>query len=159
VSRAATFVFLIDDRFFGTLTAYVLGSEAADYRFTSSLPVEVLAILMPTLSPLLDGPEASRSAPAAATPREPPVTIAKAPAPMSPASLRPAVVPAASRPAERSLPIRDLRAAAPSPEPIDKDSRAASPVPAAQRRESGRGPARPIDVGSEAAEEERIHLP
>jgi len=55
VERAATFVFLVGDRFFGTITAYVAGSQAAQYEFTSALPVRLLAILMPTLSPLLDG--------------------------------------------------------------------------------------------------------
>jgi membrane peptidoglycan carboxypeptidase len=36
VERAATFVFLIDDRFFGTVTAYVAGPKAAQYEFTSA---------------------------------------------------------------------------------------------------------------------------
>ena len=40
VNRAATFVFQIDDRFFGNLTAYVPGPEAARYQFTSALPVQ-----------------------------------------------------------------------------------------------------------------------
>jgi membrane peptidoglycan carboxypeptidase len=56
VERAATFVFLIDDRFFGTVTAYVAGPTAARYEFTSALPVRLLGILMPALSPLLDSP-------------------------------------------------------------------------------------------------------
>jgi membrane peptidoglycan carboxypeptidase len=58
VERAATFVFSIDDRFFGTVTAYVAGREAARYEFTSALPVRLLAILMPTLAPLIgsEGP-------------------------------------------------------------------------------------------------------
>jgi membrane peptidoglycan carboxypeptidase len=54
VNRAATFVFMIDERFFGTLTAYVPGPEAAHYSFTSALPVQVLTLLAPTLQPLLD---------------------------------------------------------------------------------------------------------
>ena len=67
VERAATFVFLIGDRFFGTITAYVAGRQAAQYEFTSALPVHLLGILMPTLSPLLDGEAPSRAgAPAAA---------------------------------------------------------------------------------------------
>ncbi len=57
VERAATFAFLIDDRFFGTVTAYVAGPKAAQYEFTSALPVRLLAILLPTLSPLIDGEE------------------------------------------------------------------------------------------------------
>ncbi len=53
VDRAATFVFMIDDRFFGNITAFVPGTDAAQYRFTSSLPVRVLGLLMPQLEPLL----------------------------------------------------------------------------------------------------------
>jgi len=52
VERAATFAFLIDDRFFGTVTAYVAGRQAAQYEFTSALPVHLLGALMPALSPL-----------------------------------------------------------------------------------------------------------
>jgi len=52
-SRTATYVFLIGDRFFGTLTAYVAGKDAAGYKFTSSLPVQVLKVLAPKLMPLI----------------------------------------------------------------------------------------------------------
>jgi len=52
-SRTATFVFLIGDRFFGTATAYVAGSDAGDYKFTSSLPVQLLKVLSPKLMPLI----------------------------------------------------------------------------------------------------------
>ncbi|GGC59326.1 transglycosylase domain-containing protein [Undibacterium terreum] len=54
VNRSATFVFNIDQRFFGTIIAYVPGSQAADYDFTSALPVQLLKILAPTLMPLVD---------------------------------------------------------------------------------------------------------
>ena len=53
VNRAATFVFMIDGRFFGTVTAFVPGADAANYQFTSSLPVRVLGLLLPELEPLL----------------------------------------------------------------------------------------------------------
>jgi hypothetical protein len=52
VNRSATFVFNIDERFFGTLTAYVPGEQAAAYDFTSGLPVQLLKVLAPTLMPL-----------------------------------------------------------------------------------------------------------
>jgi len=55
VSRAATFVFFLGERFFGVVTAYVTGPEAARYHFTSALPVQVLKGLAPTLTPLLKG--------------------------------------------------------------------------------------------------------
>ena len=53
VNRSATFVFNIDERFFGTLIAYVPGAQAAGYDFTSGLPVQLLKILAPTLMPLI----------------------------------------------------------------------------------------------------------
>ena len=55
VNRSATFVFNIDGRFFGTLVAYVAGPQAAGYDFTSSLPVQLLKVLAPTLMPLISG--------------------------------------------------------------------------------------------------------
>lgn len=53
VNRTATFVFYVGDRFFGVITAHVHGPEAAEYRFTSALPAQLLKILTPSLSPLL----------------------------------------------------------------------------------------------------------
>ncbi len=50
VSRAGTFVFMLGDRYFGTVTAYVTGEEAEQYRFTSALPVQVLKTLTPVLA-------------------------------------------------------------------------------------------------------------
>jgi hypothetical protein len=55
--RAATFVFYIGDRFYGIVTAYVSGAEAAEYRFTSGLPVQILAHLAPTLREIIDRPD------------------------------------------------------------------------------------------------------
>jgi hypothetical protein len=55
-------MFVIDDRFFGTLTAYVPGADAEHYHFTSSLPVQVLKLLAPTLHPLLRGQPLSQVA-------------------------------------------------------------------------------------------------
>ncbi len=51
VNRTATFVFFIGERHFGTITAFVPGKEAANYRFTSGLPVQLLKTLAPTLAP------------------------------------------------------------------------------------------------------------
>lgn len=53
VNRSATFVFYIGDRFYGTLTAFVPGVNAANYEFTSSLPVSILKLLLPRLAPLV----------------------------------------------------------------------------------------------------------
>ena len=53
VSRTATFAFILDNRFYGVIGAYVKGPEAANYEFTSALATQVFKILAPELSPLL----------------------------------------------------------------------------------------------------------
>ncbi len=58
VSRTASFAFFMGDRFFGVVTAYVAGEEAAEYSFTSSLPTQIVKMLGPTLSPLATAPPA-----------------------------------------------------------------------------------------------------
>jgi membrane peptidoglycan carboxypeptidase len=77
VNRSATFVFNIDERFFGSMTAYVHGPDAAHYDFTSALPVQLLVVLAPTLMPMID-PEAAAKAKiaAAAAAAAPPVAKA-----------------------------------------------------------------------------------
>jgi membrane peptidoglycan carboxypeptidase len=62
VNRSATFVFNIDERFFGTLIAYVPGAQAAGYDFTSGLPVQLLKVLAPTLMPLINSGAGSGAA-------------------------------------------------------------------------------------------------
>lgn len=68
VNRAATFVFFLGDRFFGTVTAFVPGEQAAAYEFTSALPVQVLKELEPVLRPLVTGKPAAPVACMAAVP-------------------------------------------------------------------------------------------
>ena len=54
ISRAATFTFFIGERFFGVITAYVQGENSGLYHFTSSLPVQIVKFLKPTLLPLIN---------------------------------------------------------------------------------------------------------
>ncbi|MCY7370010.1 MAG: transglycosylase domain-containing protein [Polaromonas sp.] len=61
VNRSATFVFHIDERFFGTIIAYVPGAGAAAYDFTSALPVQLLKVLAPKLMPLINAEAAAGS--------------------------------------------------------------------------------------------------
>jgi len=49
VSRTAAFAFYIGDRYFGVITASVVGREAGQYTFTSSLPVALLRLLAPAI--------------------------------------------------------------------------------------------------------------
>jgi len=63
VDRTGTFVFFLGDRFYGTVTAYVPGPEAARFSFTSGLAVQLLKVLEPELRPLIDSPPASEGKP------------------------------------------------------------------------------------------------
>lgn len=71
VSRTATFVFYIQNRYYGVITASVLGPNAGSYHFTSALPVAILRQLAPDMEKHLQidvvsiGAE-KRSAPAVA---------------------------------------------------------------------------------------------
>ncbi|MGY0196393.1 transglycosylase domain-containing protein [Leptothrix sp. BB-4] len=53
VSRSGTFVFLIGDRYFGTMMVYAAAPHAEGYTFTSALPTQALKTIMPALQPLL----------------------------------------------------------------------------------------------------------
>lgn len=56
LNRTATFVFFIGERHFGTLTAYVPGPEAGDYRFTSALPAQILKSMAPLVAQAITSP-------------------------------------------------------------------------------------------------------
>ncbi|MBU1054564.1 MAG: transglycosylase domain-containing protein [Proteobacteria bacterium] len=58
LNRTAIFVFLIGDRHFGTISVYVSGNEAANFAFSSSLPVGILKILLPDIISSIDGSQA-----------------------------------------------------------------------------------------------------
>lgn len=63
-NRTATFVFYLGEHHFGTLTAYVPGSESDKFNFTSALPVQVLKGMEPILRPYLNsGSHSGCSAP------------------------------------------------------------------------------------------------
>jgi membrane peptidoglycan carboxypeptidase len=49
VHRTASFTFIFGDRFFGIISACVLGPISSDYGFTSSLPLAVLKLISPIL--------------------------------------------------------------------------------------------------------------
>lgn len=53
LNRTSTFVFFAGDRFFGTVTAYAPGPESDAYRFTSSLPAQVLTLMGSELTSLI----------------------------------------------------------------------------------------------------------
>jgi membrane peptidoglycan carboxypeptidase len=80
VSRTATFVFMIGDRFYGTVVAFVPGKKAGDYKFTSALAVQILKDLQPQLRPLVADENQVRPVPALLTKNE---------RPKSPASIQP----------------------------------------------------------------------
>jgi membrane peptidoglycan carboxypeptidase len=49
IDRTATFAFFLGDRYYGTVTAYVSGSQAGQYHFSSALAVSLLKALAPEL--------------------------------------------------------------------------------------------------------------
>jgi membrane peptidoglycan carboxypeptidase len=53
IDRTATVVFFVGDRFYGAITAFVSGSAADRYTFTSALPLQILRMLGPTLEELI----------------------------------------------------------------------------------------------------------
>ena len=87
VSRTATVVFFIGDRLFGNITVYVAGTDAEAFRFTSSLPAQLLKGLAPAILPLLDG-QGMRTAEAEAVDDAAPVAPAGPAAKPSLVSLR-----------------------------------------------------------------------
>lgn len=67
LSRTATLVFYLGDNHFGTLTAFVVGDVAEQYRFTSALPTQVLRGMAPLLQAHLQRSAALAAALAPAT--------------------------------------------------------------------------------------------
>jgi membrane peptidoglycan carboxypeptidase len=81
VDRTATFVFFLGDRFFGTVTAYVPGSAAASYHFTSAIAVQLLRALEPQLMPLLLSPSDDPAKPISVSLPSPVPSLSKSAAP------------------------------------------------------------------------------
>lgn len=48
-SRTAAFAFYIGDRYYGVITASVMGARAENYEFTSALPLEVMKMAAPPI--------------------------------------------------------------------------------------------------------------
>jgi len=61
IDRTATFVFFLGNRFFGTVTAYVPGKDAAKFQFTSALAVQILKTLSPQIQPLFEQPAEAKT--------------------------------------------------------------------------------------------------
>ena len=49
VSRTSAFTFFIGDRYYGVVTASVLGPRAGEYSFTSALPLKFIELLAPSI--------------------------------------------------------------------------------------------------------------
>jgi membrane peptidoglycan carboxypeptidase len=130
VNRSATFVFNIGERFFGSMTAYVHGPDAAHYDFTSALPVQLLVVLAPTLMPMID-PEAAAKMKMAADAAA--AAKAKAAAKVLADGAGPAAdMPAAARPAGEAAPARPkealARAVADAPKEVKPKESEAKPA-------------------------------
>lgn len=92
-SRTGTFVYIIDDRFFGCITAYVDGPEADKYTFTSGLATQVLKVLQPAIQQTLDRAYGVTPQPAndAAAPAGDAAPVSAPPAPVPVAAPLPAL--------------------------------------------------------------------
>jgi hypothetical protein len=77
-NRTATFVFIIGDRYFGTLTAFVPGKAAGNYEFTSALAVQAFKVLFPSWRVLMGGAMGGSNAATGRTEKEP-ITAATPP--------------------------------------------------------------------------------
>ncbi len=55
MNRTATFVFFLGEKYYGAVTAFVPGPQAANYDFTSALAVQLLKALAPVLEPVVSG--------------------------------------------------------------------------------------------------------
>ncbi|MGH8664118.1 MAG: transglycosylase domain-containing protein [Burkholderiales bacterium] len=77
LNRTATFVFYLGPRHYGTLTAYVIGRDAAAFRFTSGLPVQILKSMAPILAPYVAARDAGEPT---AEPAPEPAHIVRTPA-------------------------------------------------------------------------------
>jgi membrane peptidoglycan carboxypeptidase len=84
VSRSGTFMFMIGERYFGTMMVYVGEPYAEKYKFTSAMPTQLLKTLAPTLIPMLEGRDCASAA------RE---GLPKPPAPMVRAQPNPPALP------------------------------------------------------------------
>ncbi|RDU97037.1 transglycosylase domain-containing protein [Trinickia dinghuensis] len=67
VNRTAVFVFVIGNRFYGTLTAYAHEPYAARYDYTSAMAVQLLKTLGPSLAPVLEANDTQAQAAASRT--------------------------------------------------------------------------------------------
>ncbi len=54
LNRTGTFTFHIGRRYFGALTIFVQGKDAAGFTFTSSLPLQVLKLISPELQQMIN---------------------------------------------------------------------------------------------------------
>jgi membrane peptidoglycan carboxypeptidase len=69
LNRTATFAFMVGDRYYGVMTAYVAGAAAAEYEFTSALPSQVFKRMACDVMPAL--PCAAHAEPAGAEGADP----------------------------------------------------------------------------------------
>lgn len=85
VSRTATFTFVIDDRFYGAITAYVQGEKADNHNFTSGLTTQIFKVTMnlPEVKAMFDRSYGVVPAPKAEAPKAE-APKAETPAPAAP---------------------------------------------------------------------------
>ncbi|WP_042880310.1 transglycosylase domain-containing protein [Cupriavidus necator] len=104
VTRSATFVFTLGERFFGTVVVTVREPYAARYSFTSALAVRVLRAIAPQVSAMAPGGDRALlrcrdAAPGLRMPRQPTMAAPGEAVPGSPLAQGPEARPSAAEPA------------------------------------------------------------
>lgn len=131
VNRSATMVFFLGDRFFGTITALVPGKEADKYRFTSSLPAQLLKAMSPALAKMVAPPGAKTAQPVKPATPQPAAAAPVIPSPPDPddADAAPALPPpTVLTPHAQPAPRQTAPAAQATPE-TSAPTEPASPIP------------------------------
>jgi membrane peptidoglycan carboxypeptidase len=131
MNRTATFAFYLGSRFFGVMTVFVPGEDAAEFHFTSAIAVQIVKDMEPALRGLVLGserPEPTWAETVAAFDAEataPQVGEAPKAAPLPLPG-----APAATTPAPAAKPVPKAPPARPAPPPVPVKPKAPPVVPA-----------------------------
>jgi len=145
MNRTATFAFYLGSRFFGVMTVFVPGEDAAEFHFTSAIAVQIVKDMEPALRGLVLGSErpeptwaetvAAFDAEAAAlqvgeAPKAAPLPLPGAPAAATPApAAKPAPKAPPAKPAPSSVPVKPKAPPVVPARPVVEEPEPAPPPP------------------------------
>ena len=145
MNRTATFAFYLGSRFFGVMTVFVPGEDAAEFHFTSAIAVQIVKDMEPALRGLVLGSErpeptwaetvAAFDAEAAApqvgeAPKAAPLPLPGTPAAATPApAAKPAPKAPPARPAPPHVPVKPKAPPVVPARPVVEEPEPAPPPP------------------------------